>query len=511
MIPQLREERAGTVFLFIGLALDLIRNAKWSGFSTAIRAVTGLLVALLAVKLLGGERYGQLVTLLSLFVLYLSLNTSIFTILVTKLIRQSMSDWKLANNDLLSAASTLSLASVILLSAFTLLLWMSAPGMLLVEAGDSEQIVEIEQAVLMMGIMATLQIVTALQSGIIEGAGRLDLAMKWQLVGPVLITIMLFSLFVFDVSISMIDYAGLLCVGAVVDTGLLWMIRRRLLILIPLPRCSRQAREHVWSLLRSGGMLQAASLMSLFLEPMNKLLLNHFIGPLAVTAYDLAMKIIWGIQSLFAAAMRVFLHLSGEESQVVNEAYGRVLALVLVPVMAAHIAAAIFLARVSHQWVTIGDIQLFMFFFGITTISNLGMIYITPLYMSLIGRGDLKFIFRCNSIVAISNLLGSLLLIPQFGILGAAVGLLIATVYNVVAIYFRHERIVGTSVVLVNVLKGRKWRYLMVLMLFIAAVVSGSGKDLHLYVEGTILVCTALLMLKEPLLITLLGRKRWKD
>ena len=63
----------------------LFRNAGWSGMAAAFRAASGLFNALLAVRLLGVENYGHIATILSLFVLYLSLNSSIFTALVVKL------------------------------------------------------------------------------------------------------------------------------------------------------------------------------------------------------------------------------------------------------------------------------------------------------------------------------------------------------------------------------------------------------------------------------------------
>lgn len=60
----------------------LFRNATWSGAAAAFRAASGLINALLAIRLLGVENYGHVATALSLFVLYLSLNSTVFTVLV---------------------------------------------------------------------------------------------------------------------------------------------------------------------------------------------------------------------------------------------------------------------------------------------------------------------------------------------------------------------------------------------------------------------------------------------
>jgi O-antigen/teichoic acid export membrane protein len=195
-------------------------------------------------------------------------------------------------------------------------------------------------------------------------------------------------------------------------------------------------------LLRSGGVLQATSLMNLFLEPLNKLLLNHFMGPVAVTTYDLAMKLIWGIQGLFGAAMRVFLHLAHQDGGTVGRTYTRVISLIAVPALIMHTFGAILLSWVAHRWVNI-DASEVMIFYAIATLSNLGMIFATPLYTSLISRGDLGFIFKSQAILALTNTSISIAAIPFLGLVGAAAGLLIATIYNVSAIYVRHAKLVG--------------------------------------------------------------------
>lgn len=486
----------------------LVRNATWGGFSSAVRAATGLFIALLAVRLLGGERYGQLATLLSLFVIYLALNSSLFTVLVTRLMGMPVAERAKKNADVLSAAILLAVLSIVVLGLLTMLLWETVPSLFSLASHESNFVIEIQRAILVMGALTAFQIMIALHSAIIEGAGRLDLAMKWQLAGPILVTATLFSLFVLQVPVTVSGYVAVLCGGALINLCLLVIVRRKLM---PLPlslRLSDEKRAEMWALLKSGTTLQAASLMGLFLEPLNKFLLNHFAGALAVTAYDLAMKLIWGIQSLFAAAMRVFLHLSGEQGAVVGRAFSRVLTLVLVPVLAVHVVAAIFLTWVVHQWVLIGDTSQIMTFFAIATVSNLGMIYVTPPYISLIGRGDLRFIFRSQTILAVINMTASLAFIPLFGLLGAVLGLLCATAYNVVVIYRRHERLVGASGGLPPVIRGRAGRYLFVALLFAAAILIGAGRTVNYYAATTILLSIAFILRNEPLVGMLFARMR---
>lgn len=488
--------------------IGLVRNATWSGFSVAVRSVTGLLMALLAVRLLGGQRYGQLVTLISLFVLYLSLNSSVFTVLVTRLMVTPETDRDHKNDDERSAAALFSLTSIVILGFLTLLLWVIAPNILSLTAAERHIVVEIRRAITAMGVMTAFQIITALHSSFIEGAGRLDLVMKWQLIGPVFTTATLFLWLIVHIPITISGYMVILGSGAFIDLCSLMLLKRKLLPSRLSFRLSHEKCAQMWSLLKSGITLQAASLMTLFLEPLNKFFLNYFIGPLAVTAYDLAMKVIWGIQNLFAAAMRVFLHMAGEQGDVVGRTFIRVLTLILVPVLAAHILAAIFIAWVVHEWVMIGDTRQFMMFFGIATVSNLGMIYITPLYISLIGRGELRFIFRSQTIVAVTNLVVSFLFIPKFGLLGAAFGLLGATAYNVVAIYFRHEQMVGKSGGLFTVFKGFSNRYTISVLLLMAAILTGAGHTVNYYIQAAILVLTAIIIMGEPIVSTLLERMR---
>jgi O-antigen/teichoic acid export membrane protein len=149
-----------------------------------------------------------------------------------------------------------------------------------------------------------------------------------------------------------------------------------------------------------------------------------------------------------------------------------------------------------------------MLFFGVATISNLGMIYVTPLYISLIGRGDLRFIFRSQTIVAVTNLMVSVVLIPQLGLLGAAFGLLCATAYNVVAIYLRHERTVGESGGLVPAIRGHTGRYVIAILLFASAILIGIEHTVNYFAAAAILLAIAIIMKGEPLVSTLLERMK---
>lgn len=487
---------------------NLARNATWGASSAAVRAATGLSIALIAVRLLGGEGYGQMATLLSLFVVYLALNSSVFTILVTRLMRSTGAERADLDDDTLSSAIVLTALSIVVLGVLTVLLWVAIPSVFSSVARGGDSLNAIRRSVLLMGVLTGLQIMTALHSAIIEAAGRLDLAMKSQLVGPLSVAITLFLLFLLKIPVSVTGYLVVLCCGAIVDLFLLSVVRRRLMPLALSLNFSAEMRREISVLLKSGTTLQAASLMRVFLEPLNKFLLTYFSGALAVTAYDLAMKLIWGIQSFFAGGMRVFLHFASEQGKRVSDAFYRAFALVLVPALAMHVVAAVFLAGVVHHWVMIGDAMQIMIFFAVATASNLGMIYITPAYISLIGRSDLRFIFRSQSIVAFTNTTASLVLIPFYGLLGAAFGLLCATAYNVVAIYCRHERVLGASGGVVAVTRAHSGRFLFTALLFSGAILIGSGHIVDAYAVGIILLAIAYILKQEPLWKILYARMR---
>ena len=476
------------------------RNASWSGFAAAFRAASGIFNVLLAARLLGTENYGHVATLLSLFVLYLSLNSGVFTALVVKLMAPDARE----SHVVMRASSTLfGTVSITVLLVVTLLMSEYAPRLMSIQPGTVFT-AEIRRVVYMMGVLTTIQIIVARYSALIESAGRLDLATKSQLVGPTVVLVILALYFFAGRSLAAFEYVMALSAGALTDLGLLWFIQRQ--TLAPSTPCAlRQRVQGLKHLLKSGGVLQATSLMGMFLEPLNKLLLNHFVGPSAVTIYDLAMKVVWGIQYLFSAAMRVFLHLGSQDSAAIWPTFFRTITLIGVPAIILHVVGALFLSWVAHHWLMISATEL-MLFYAIATLSNLGMIYIMPLYISLIGQGDLLFIFRSQAILAMTNVVVTLALLPHIGLLGAAFGLLSATIYNVIAIFNRCKATSTTLEGRGKVQRKRQIAYGLTALLFCLAILLGiSGGDNLGAVLVVLLVLTAIAV-REPIVAVLLMR-----
>lgn len=472
------------------------RNASWGGVSAAIRSAVVMLSSLLALRLLGVSQYGHVATWLSLFILYLSLNTNVFTMLIVRLIDLSAHDSGHDYQTAISIALTFFFVSLAFLITVTLLLivfLIQEPKFV------GELPPRFDEVIMLMGFLTIIQIFVALQSAIIEGKGRLDLATKAQLIGPVFVSALLITTFILGAVIEAWHYVAILCIGALADMLLLWLVRHRLSLPLFAKAPTLSCMQGVLELLRSGGVLQAASLFNLFLEPANKFLLSSYAGAATVAIYDLAMKVIWGIQYLFGSAMRVFLHIGSQDRQAVGRNFAKAISLLGVPVVVVHVVGTLFLYWVAHHWVVL-DVFPLIVFFGIASISNLGMIFITPFYLSLIGRRELNFILMAHALLALVNVSLSVALIPHFGLVGSAFGLLVAIVMNGSAIYLRcdveREALTNESVVF------RKVIHRVALSLGLLAATVGWG----LFGEGSvygllgIIASLTLIIIQEPLM-----------
>lgn len=477
-----------------------LHNASWSGISASFKAAYGLLNVLLAIRMLGADAYGSLATLLAWFVLYLSLNSSVFTMLVVKLMALRPDERE--RSDVLVASVILTSLSVLFILASAALIGMRAPATSSLGAGLGASAPDIP---MLMAILVSAQIVTAYQSALLESAGRLDIAMKWQLVGPaVVLSVLLFN-FLAGQSLTPAGYVGVLCLGAMTDLSLVWLARRAAMPRTTAMNVSRRTYISLKSILRSGGQLQATSLMNMFIEPLNKLLLNHFLGGAAVSVYDLAMKVVWGIQNLFAAGMRVFLHMGSQEHEAVGSRFSFVIRIIGVPAILLHVIGALFLSFVAHHWLQL-DAVVLLFFYAVATLSNLGMIFVTPLYVGLIGRGDLGFVFRTQAILAVTNIVASFVLIPLLGVVGAAVGLFVATAYNATAILLRARHVLSRLVGLRAALWHSRFRYFAAISLFAGSISWGISGAASWIILGVILISSLAITVSDPVLIRLIKR-----
>ena len=477
-------------------------NAIWGGLFSGLKTSSGLISAIFAVKLLGSEDYGEIATVLAIFVLYLGLNNSIFSILVAKI--YALAPLEQDNNKLFSASLLLTIGSICVLwtltavcSYFTPILFPNTPN------------AYTYLVLFIMTLLTSIQVLTGFFSALIEGSGRLDLSLRRQTFGPLFVSFSLVTLYCIGFNISSYAYLVILVSGASVDLIAVHNLYQKIYTSgIPFS-CSSETLNNASRLLKSGSLIQAGTVMSIFLEPLNKLLLNSFSGPVLVTAYDLSMKLIWGIQSLFAGGMRVFLHQADEDSLIVNRNYNHTIRIILVPVIASHILAVLLLALLAHYWINVGSYLPIMQFFGLATISNLGMIFVNPAYVSLISRGDYGFILRSQTIVAVVNLVASFLLIPSIGLIGSSIGLLLATVINAILIYKRYSHLLGSSPNLSDVAIKISVKLTFSIFLFLLSLGIGTFDVINFKLLSFV-VFSVLLILKDEPIVSIFLSNPWK-
>lgn len=471
-----------------------INNASWGGVAAAFRAGYGLLNVVLIVRLLGPETYGKVAAPLSMFIFYCSLSTSLFTILVVRLM--SSSGDARAHNTLLSSGVAWVVCSLVVLGIVALGVW--------------EARLDTASLLVLMCVLSSVQIIGAFQLALIESAGRFDVAMRSQLLGPFIVLLILLAAFLWKIPLSAFSYVAVLCIGAVADLVLAWLARRTFLRLDIEGIC----RKHVWNslltLLKSGTLLQATSLMNMFLEPFNKTLLSSFLGGTAVTVYDLGMKLIWGIQSLFSSAMRVFLHIASQNKHQLESSYLRANQLVAVPAVLLHVLGCLLLVTLANFWLPLDSRELIAFF-AVATLSNLGMIVVAPLYNSLIGNEDMRFIFKTQATLAMTNVAASLLLIPVLGVFGAAFGLLLATLYNATAIMKKGQHLTGNVHLTKSVFRSLGARMPWACVLFVGAVYCGFSRDIALPLGLLLLLVVLVVLAREPASVYLFAALKQKS
>jgi O-antigen/teichoic acid export membrane protein len=460
-----------------------IENASWGGFAAALRSGYGLLNVLLTIRLLGAEDYGQIATLLAFFTFYGSLSASIFTMLVVKLLGPASGSRASGEYFSASVLWVFCSVSILILVALVAKIWPSRDQML-------------SNLIPLMCLLVATQIVSYLHIAILEASGRFDVAVKTQLFGPLIVSMILCACLFIGTKLSTSYYVAVLCSGSIVDLALAWFFRRRFKQ-IDLHNFWRPVIwQQLWILLKSGSQLQLASLMNMLLDPLNKALLNSVAGGAAVAVYDLAMKVIWGIQSLFSSAMRVFLHIASQDQKQIESSYLAVIRLICVPSVLLHVMGCLFVVLAGKYWVFL-DVETLVVFFALATISNLGMISVAPLYNGIIGTKDVGFIFKVQARLALINVVSSCCLVPFLGVIGAAFGLLLATICNVLIILKKGKTLTCNEHLIGDIISNMPSGVLRAVLLFFAAVCTSLNVYMFLPFALAIFICCIFLFCRE--------------
>jgi O-antigen/teichoic acid export membrane protein len=483
-------------------AISLFRNASWGGASASVRLVFGLSTLLLSIRLVGAENYGYLALMVSVATFYVALVNSVNTIAVTRAAECRKSVKTRAQLvHLFSASWVMTLVGVAVLVFVSITLGEDFVRVFVYRGANNVVLHDLVWLVLLVAAMAGCQLLLGGCVVVLEGLGRFDLAARAQMAGPPLTFALVLGAFFMEERPGLLYIGGSYVAGAgfemTVAAVLRWRQRYRR-ALWP----TAEALSQLPLLLRHGLILQGASVVNIFFDPFNKFLLNHFVGPGSVTAYDIATKIVAGIRGLFAGAFRVFLQLAEKLGADGGEDYLKVLRYGMVPALLMHGAGGVLLALLSNFWLG-GEVGGLLLFYFLLIPSSLGIIFAAPLYSALIGIRDLGFIFRMHVNLAVLNLVASTLLIPLLGLYGAGVGLTLTTAYNASAEYSRYVRRIGPIHGLRNVAAELRARFAMAALLGLAALLADRWEEgpsvLLGVVELVLLAGIALVFLREPL------------
>jgi O-antigen/teichoic acid export membrane protein len=464
----------------------------------------------LAIHLLGSARYGHVTLVLAFGAVALSIASSFFTIAASAILNAR------------SAGSTEGGIQTQIAGIWAF----AAIGFLIVVLGgtvfgaeivktfvywgpDASYADQLYVVVSFIGLASAFQIVTACNAALVEGRTRFDLSARMQLVAPIIVLASLGLAALGKQFLSVAAYSWILAAAAGVEMIVAWLLRARLSPVLQFS-ISTRGMMSLPRLLRGAGMLQGAQLANMFFDPLNKYLLNRFVGAASVTYYEAGMKVAMGIQGLFNGAFRTFLQLASGPAVAISSAYVQVIRMAWVPAALIHGAAAALLALVGQFFLS-DEIAAMLPFFGAILPASLGIIFITPLYLVLIGTRDLGFILRMHIVLAVVNLLASLTLIPRFGLYGAAAGLVIATGYNVYAAFDRYIARMGPISGLQDALLATRARFL-VAAAFAAtssfAVLVARSSPGYWVVESALLAAIVVFALREPVLTYALQRFR---
>lgn len=262
------------------------------------------------------------------------------------------------------------------------------------------------------------------------------------------------------------------------------------------------------TLLKQGLSLQGSRLVNVFVDPLNKYLLNLFVGAASVTVYEVAIKVITGIQGLFGGAFRTFLQLTNEMRINSGQEYLKSLRYGLIPALILHVISGVIIIYLSNFWF-MEDTSTLPTMLFLMIPASVVIIFIAPLYFALIGIRDLKFIFHMNLNLAVLNVIGSLLFIPNFGVFGCAIGFTLAILSNAIMEYRRYVLKVGQIPTLGKEMAALAPKLALVTVIGICSLVVQNmfrASTSSIIIQAIILASLMLILLKEPLTSRMFGK-----
>jgi len=417
----------------------LIKNSFWGGLATVMNMIAGIVAILIGIRLIGSENFGYLTLLLSFTMLFLAVNKGMTTVLVSRL-QESHQQENGQAPELIGAGLLYTLLSALMLMTFVYY-----EGDVVVRAlvyfGDDIFLENQIITVLYLLTAATLlELFSMLSASAIEGLGRFDLAAQYNMVYPVsLLTGMCWLMWsegapLLTMLASVYFLASLIRFFVAQYVWLKWIgfdgLRPGDIVL---------GWGRLNDLSRRGVKIQGAGVLTLFVDPLNKMLLNLFVGPAGVTHYDLAVRAATSVQNVFSQGFRSFMALPvHEEGGNSIRLYLKLLAPSLRIAILMYIIAGISFVLIKGMGIVEISSQV-IYLFWVIVPSGLAIIAILPLYHILVRRGDLNYIFKLTALLAVCNVIFSILLIPMLGLIGAGVGIIVATLINCASVFHRYS------------------------------------------------------------------------
>lgn len=491
---------------------NLYRNASWGGLSAGVRLMFGMLNLFLAIRLVGAASYGYFVVMSSVTAFYVALINSVHVISVTKAVEiRNQADAEENLRVLFSAVWLMTLLGVALLLLVAALWGEFFVHGFIYGGGDAQLAAQLKALLIPVVLIVVCQLLGAGHMVVIESLGRFDSAAKAQMFGTPTAFFVLFFALLAGFSPNIVDVGWILLAGAAVD--MLCMAYARLgLGYAGCLKPNGQGLKLLPQLLGHGSTLQGAKLVNIFFDPFNKFLLNHFVGSASVSAYEIGMKVIKGIQAIYAGAFRAFLQLAEKLRADGSSDYVKTIRYGFMPAVLMYGFGSVLMVLLSRFWIP-DEVKQLTLFYLILVAPGIGIIFAAPLFNALIGIRDLGFIFRMHLNLAALNLIASLVLIPVLGLLGAAIGLLIATAYNAHAEYRRYLIKIGPIVGLAGTLRERLSPIVFAWSLMLVMVLADRylADNIHvLIVAGVVGFILSAMLLREPLSLRVLMQIRAK-
>jgi len=420
---------------------ELIQNSFWGGLATVLNMVAGIVALLIGINLVGPEEFGYITLLLSFSILILAVNKGMNTILVCQL-QESYQHGDQQAVKLLGAGVIYTMFSALLLMFCVFSVGDGLVSSLVYFGADILLEKQIVTVLYLLTVATFLELFSMLSSSAIEGLGRFDLAAQCNAVYPISLLIgMCWLLFGAVEAPALTTIAAVYLAASLIrflTVQYVWFKQAGSDALWPVDVVSGWGK--LKPLFREGIKIQGAGVLTLFIDPLNKILLNFFVGSAAVTYYDLAVRTATSVQNIFSQGFRSFMALPmDKDGRGTVGLYLKLLGPSLGIASMMYIVAGVSLVLIKGmEIVSFSDNVIYLYWVIIP--SGLAIVGILPLYHVLIRRGDLNYIFRLTALLAVCNILFSALFIPLLGLIGAGVGIVAATLVNCVSVFKRYTK-----------------------------------------------------------------------